>query len=63
MSEVRGRSQEDPLSEGRQPRGVTPHLRSGEAAESARLRRLRNSQGELPQSKARGSGWEDLPLA
>ena len=27
-SEVRGRSQEDPMPEGRWPRGVTPHPRS-----------------------------------
>ena len=36
-SEVRGRSREDPMPEGRQPRGVTPCRRSGAAAESARL--------------------------
>ena len=36
-SEVRGRSWEDPMPEGRWPRGVTPHLRSGAAAKSARL--------------------------
>ena len=34
-SEVRGRSQEDPMPEGRQPRGVTPRPRSGAVAESA----------------------------
>ena len=33
MSEVRGRSREDPMPEGRQPRGVTPRPRSGAAAE------------------------------
>ena len=37
MSEVRGRSREDPMPEGRGPRGVTPHPRSGAAAKSARL--------------------------
>ena len=36
-SEVRGRSQEDPMPEGQWPRGVTPRLRSGAAAESTRL--------------------------
>ena len=36
-SKVRGRSQEDPMPEERWPRGVTPHPRSGAAAESARL--------------------------
>ena len=35
-SEVRGRSQEDPMPKGQWPRGVTPHPRSGAAAESAR---------------------------
>ena len=41
MSKVRGRSQEDPMSEGRRPRGVTPRPRSGAAAETARLPRHR----------------------
>ena len=36
-SKVRGRSREDPLPEGRRPKGVTPRLRSGAAAEGARL--------------------------
>ena len=47
-SEVRGRSREDPMPEGRRPRGVTPRLRSGAVAESARLRRRRNGREELP---------------
>ena len=47
-SEVRGRSREDPMPEGRRPRGVTPHPRSGAEAESTRLRRGRNGQEELP---------------
>ena len=51
MSEVRGRSQEDPMPKGQQPRGVTPRPRSGAAAESARLRRRRNGQEELPKSE------------
>ena len=37
MSEVRGRSREDPMPEGQRPRGVTSRPRSGAAAESARL--------------------------
>ena len=37
MSEVRGRSQEDPMPEGQRPRGVTSRPRSGAVAESARL--------------------------
>ena len=36
-SEVRGISREDPIHKGQQPRGVTPHPRSGAAAKSARL--------------------------
>ena len=59
MSEVRGRSREDPVPEGRQPRGVTPRPRSGAAAESARLRRCRNGREELLKSGVRSSGRED----
>ena len=46
--EVRGRSREDPMPEGRRPRGVTPRPRSGAVAESTRLRRHRNGREELP---------------
>ena len=59
MSEVRGRSQEDPMPKGRQPRGVTPHPRSGAAAESARLQWHRNGQEELPH--VRGGSGEEIP--
>ena len=62
-SEVRGRSREDPMPEGRWPRGVTPCPRSGAAAESARLRWHRNGQEELPKSEIRGGGQEELPHA
>ena len=54
MSEVRGRSREDPMSQGRRPRGVTPHPRSGAAAESARLQWHRNGQEELPHIQGQG---------
>ena len=47
-SEVRGRSREDPMPEGRRPRGVTPRPRSGAVAESTRLRRHRTGREELP---------------
>ena len=47
-SEVRGRSQEDPMPKGQPPRGVIPHPRSGAVAESARLRWCRNGREELP---------------
>ena len=62
-SEVRGRSQEDPRPEGRQPRGVTPRPRSEAAAESARLQQLRNGREELPKSEVRCGGREELPHA
>ena len=61
MSEVRGRSREDPMPEGRQSRGATPRPRSGAAAESARLQQRRNSREKLPKSKVRGGGREELP--
>ena len=43
-SDVRGRSREDPMSKGRQPRVVTPCPRSGAVAKSARLWRRRNGR-------------------
>ena len=52
MSEVRGRSREDPMTEGRQPKGVTPHLRSGAAAERS-----------YPASETSSSSREELPHA
>ena len=60
-SDLRGRSREDPMPEGRQPRGVTPHPRSGAAAESARQRGHRNGPEELPKSEVRDGGREELP--
>ena len=53
---VRGQGQKPggPMPEGRQPRGVTPRLRSGAAAESTRLRRRRNHQEELPHVRIHG---------
>ena len=62
-SEVRGRSWEDPMPEGRRPRGVTPRPRSGAAAKSARLQRCRNRREELPKSEVRGGCQEELPHA
>ena len=64
------------MPKGQQPKGVTPCLRSGAAAESARLQRRRKGREELPKSEVRGSreelphsptpearssGWEDQP--
>ena len=62
-SEVRGKSWEDPMPEGRRPRGVTQRPRSGAAAESARLRWCRNGGEELPKSEVRGGSQEELPHA
>ena len=61
MSEVRGRSQEDPMPERQLPRGVTPCPRSGAAAESARLQWRRNGREELSESEVRGGSWEEQP--
>ena len=63
MSKVRGRSQEDPMPEGRRPRGVTPRPRSGAAAESTRLRRLRNGREELPCIRGRGAAERRYPAS
>ena len=62
-SEVRGRSQEDPMPEGRRPRGVTPRPRSGATAESARLRRRRNSREELPRVRGRSGDERSYPAS
>ena len=73
-SEVRGRSREDPMPEGRRPRGVTPRRRSGAVAESTDCdgtgmaeRSYPTSEvggaaeRSYPASEVRGSGWEDQP--
>ena len=65
------------MPEGRRPRGVTPRLRQGAAAESARLLWRKNGREELPHApgpspgaatrrssltpEARGGGREDQP--
>ena len=56
LPHVRGQGQKPggPKPEGRWPRGVTPRLRSGAAAESARLRRHRNGREELPCVRGKG---------
>ena len=46
------------MPEGRRPREVTPRLRSGAAAKSARLQQCRNGQEDLPRIQGRGSGRE-----
>ena len=54
MSKVKVRSLEDPMPEGRLPRGAAPYLRSAAAAESARLRWRRNGREELPHVRGPG---------
>ena len=61
MSEVRGRSREDPMPEGRWPKGVTPCLRSGAAAKSAESDSAGMAERRYPMSEVRGSGQEELP--
>ena len=76
MSEVRGRSQKDPMPEGRRPRGVTPRPRSGAAAESTTATAQERPRGATPRprsggaaerrypaSEVRGSGREEQPHA
>ena len=46
--------QTNPLPEGRRPKGVTPRLRSGAAAEGARLLWCRTGREDLPKSEVRG---------
>ena len=54
MSEVRDRSQEDPMPEGRRLRRVIPLPRSGAGAESSRLRWRRNGREKLPRVRGQG---------
>ena len=53
------------MPKGRRPRGVTPCLRSGAVAESARLRQCRTGREELPHIRGRGvvvgGGREEIP--
>ena len=51
------------MPKGRQPRGVTPRLKSRAAAKSARLPQRRNGREELSKSKVRGGSREKLPHA
>ena len=60
-TQVQGQGQKPGGPEGRRPREVTPRLRSGAAAESARLRQCRNGREELPKSEVRGGSREELP--
>ena len=62
-SEVRGRSREDLMPQGWQPRGVTLHPRSGAVAESARLQWRRNGQEELPKSEVGAAARRSYPTS
>ena len=72
-SEVRGRSREDPMPEGWRPRGVTPHLISGQwpripdcdgagmAKRSYPASEVKGSdERSYPASEVRGGGWEEI---
>ena len=74
MSEVRGRSREDPMPEGRRPRGATPRPRLGQqprvpgcdcagmAEKSYSSRRSgAAARRSYPTPEARGRGREDQP--
>ena len=65
MSEVRGRSQEDPMPEGRRPRGVTLRPRSGAAAGRSypTPEAKGSSQVEKPHARGQGRRWEEPPHA
>ena len=62
LPQVRGQGQKPGGHHARRgrPRRVTPHPRSGAAAESARLRWHRNGREELPKSKVRGGRREEI---
>ena len=56
-----GRSREDPIPEGWRPRGVTPRLRSGAVAESARLRQHRNGEKSYPSPRSGAMAGRSYP--
>ena len=61
MSEVRGRSLEDPMPEGRRPRRVTPCLRSGTRLRVPDCDSTGTAERSYPASEVRGGGPEELP--
>ena len=61
MSEVRGRSWKDPMSEGWRPRGVTPRLRSGQQPRVPGCDGTETAKRSYPMSEARGGGREEQP--
>ena len=49
------------MPKGQRPDGVTPHPRSGAAAESARLQRHRKARRSHPTLEGWGGGQEEQP--
>ena len=63
MSEVRGRSWEDPMPEGQRPRRVTQRPRSGGGAAERRSPESKVRGGDersYPMSEVRGGGREEI---
>ena len=61
MSEVRGRSQEDPTPEGQRPRGATPRPRSGLVAErSYPVSEVSGGREETSRVRGQVGGQEEL---
>ena len=62
-SEVRGKSQEDPMPEGWRPRGVTPHPRSGQELRVPGCDSAGTAQRSYPVSEVWGGGLEEPPMS
>ena len=60
-SEVRGKSQEDPMPEGWWPRGVTPHPRSGQELRVPGCDSAGMAKRSYRMSRVRGGAQEELP--
>ena len=60
-SEVRGRSWEDPVPEGQQPRGVTPCPRSGQRPRVPECEGAGTAERSYPLSEVGGGGREEIP--
>ena len=61
MSEVRGRSWEDPMPEGRWPRGVTPVRRQGQWLRMPGCDGTGTAKRSYPAFEVRGGSREELP--
>ena len=60
-SEVRGRSREDTMPEGRRPRGVTPHPRPGQRLRVPDCDSAGTAERSYPASEVRGGDREEIP--